>query len=93
VRELKNAIERAILFCAGDEIRPEFIQFSPLMTVKSAGARKSHRFLKISMEEIKRLMEKHRGRAKDVAGELDISPRTLYYHIRRMGKSITEARK
>ena len=41
VRELKNTVERAVILCQGDQIKPENLQFSPLTTPSSAPLDKS----------------------------------------------------
>jgi DNA-binding NtrC family response regulator len=88
IRELKNAVERAVIFCRGDEIRPEQVQFSDIAGPETAGGRKTHQFVRTDIGEIRRLFKKHGGRAKAVARELNIAPRTLYYQIKRMGFAV-----
>ena len=89
VRELKNVIERAVLFCSGDEIAEEQLLLSEPGRMPAPGAnakgRKEYQPLQIEKEELLKAAERHRGVMKKIAEELNVSRRSLYYHLERMG--------
>jgi DNA-binding NtrC family response regulator len=101
VRELRNAIERAVVFCHAREIRPEHLP--PRIHEGDDGARsKSSRLLqhglRISgdslptLEEIERryirhVMTKMQGNKRSAASILGIGRRTLYRRLDEMGES------
>ena len=92
VRELKNVIERAVIFTSGQQIIEAQIQFSGTAGPPSEVSRKTYRRIHPNREEIITLFKTHEGEAKKVARALKIAPRTLYYHIKRLGLTVKDFR-
>ncbi|MBL8027380.1 MAG: sigma-54-dependent Fis family transcriptional regulator [Fibrobacteres bacterium] len=85
IRELKNIMERAVIFCDTDDIQADHITLSSEeISVPVSGKRKKNAFHS-SREEIEALLAKHNGVVLRVAEELQISPRTLYYGFKKLG--------
>ena len=92
VRELLHAIERALVVCEGDEVRPEHLPSalrgrSP--QVASEGEEENRlpsleELERIHIEKVLRAVEGHRGKAAAVLG---ISERNLYRKLRNYGLS------
>lgn len=92
IRELRNMIERAVIFCDQEVITPEMITLSSGRTApanaRPARSRKQRQILQADPELIKALFQKHRGVARKVAEELNVSFKTLYNWINKNGLSI-----
>jgi transcriptional regulator with PAS, ATPase and Fis domain len=91
VRELLHAVERALIVCEGDEVRPEHLPVvlrSPsAVPPLEAGNRTLRSLAALEREHIERVLasvEGHRGRA---AGILGISERNLYRKLKAFGIS------
>jgi DNA-binding NtrC family response regulator len=88
IRELKNVMERAVLFCTGDRIGEEGIQFDPA----SGPARKTGKSLSSAYRLcltpdsiVTELLEKHLGRVSAVVKELGTTNGAFYYFLRQRG--------
>lgn len=86
VRELRTAVEHALLGAQGSVIRPEHLPFKT--TVKNAKVRRwdeAHRRLRLDLLEA--AMERSGGNQAAAARELGLSRQTLLYHLRKLGLS------
>jgi two-component system response regulator AtoC len=98
IRELRNAIERAVALCAGPEIRlvdlPEAIQqaeakdmiinVQPVAPALAVGTLEETR-AEAEARHIVELLQRHKDNRKRVAAELGISRMTLYNKLHRYG--------
>jgi DNA-binding NtrC family response regulator len=98
IRELRNAIERAVALCAGPEIRlvdlPEAIQeaetkdvvidVQPVAPALAAGTLEETR-AEAEARHILESLQRHKDNRKRVAAELGISRMTLYKRLHRYG--------
>lgn len=84
VRELKGQVERAVLLCDGNQLRPEhFVLFSAKPGADTNVTLREH------MEHTERLfvmtcLRKHRGNCTRAAQELGMARRTLLYRLSRL---------
>jgi DNA-binding NtrC family response regulator len=92
IRELRNTIERAVLFCRSDTIGQEDIAFSLKPGVGKTGKRGPYRHGDIDMEQVKQVLWETKGNLKEAACALDIPRRTLYYKIKKSGMSADQLR-
>jgi transcriptional regulator with PAS, ATPase and Fis domain len=95
IRELKNTLERAVIFCDENQITPVNIL---LGAEKSAPAgpgvrQKSRPLKKMDTDAIMKLFTKHDGVAQKVARDLKVSGRALYYKIKMLGLTPEQMRK
>ncbi|HVY76841.1 MAG TPA: sigma-54 dependent transcriptional regulator [Puia sp.] len=83
VRELQYSIERAVIMCDGDEIKPEDIIFSPLETVKEAEDPDDRDLTLSTIEKntILKVIEKHQGNISRAARELGLTRTALYRRL------------
>ncbi|OQX29201.1 MAG: hypothetical protein B0D92_05010 [Spirochaeta sp. LUC14_002_19_P3] len=86
VRELKNIIERAVIFCEEDTIRLEHLpmqyrNFSESSAVSSLNAA----YDSLSREIIIETLRKTAGKKQEAAKILNVHRKTLYNHIKRLG--------
>jgi DNA-binding NtrC family response regulator len=95
IRELKNTLERAVIFCEEANIGEELIKFSMEagLPAPPARVRRPYQFSKISLEEVKTLLAKHRGNMKEAAAELGVPRRTLYHKLKQLGVSVSDLRR
>jgi DNA-binding NtrC family response regulator len=85
IRELKNAIQRAVIFCESDIIPEALIQFygEGKSAVSAADAERSFFYRSINEKEaIIEIIRKYRGRVTEIARELGISRGTLYKFVK-----------
>lgn len=91
IRELKNVIERAVIFCDQAEILPEHIILPeaegniPENGSSNARRRKEKTSVDVSRSEMEALLKKNGGVVLKVARELGVSPRSMYYAFAKMG--------
>jgi DNA-binding NtrC family response regulator len=96
IRELKNILQRAVLFCEDDEIGEAHIQLEragggpgaePAGAPARAEARPRntpyHVLMEFPKEAMTDLLKKHRGKVVRAARELSVTPRSLYYYFKR----------
>jgi two-component system response regulator HydG len=88
IRELENTIERAIIFCLGNQITESDLPEE--LTAVSVGTLDLSLAKGMTLEEIENQvillgLQKHRGDKKKVADELGISLRTIYRKLEVLG--------
>lgn len=97
VRELRNLVERAVIYAAGDPLQPEHLVFDHQLFAKDADLLEQPVFRDLetrrllarrsggpSDAEILDVLREHKGHRRRAAGELGISERTLYRHLKRL---------
>jgi DNA-binding NtrC family response regulator len=87
IRELRNVIQHAVIFCGTDVISEDLIQFTtgPSESVP-AEKRKTRSPYHLSLTDksyIIQLLEKHLGRVAEAARELGIGRVTLYKYLKK----------
>jgi DNA-binding NtrC family response regulator len=86
IRELKNVIQRAVIFCGTDTITPDLIRFAEAVEApppqKARRRRSPFRMALTDREYITGLLEQHNGVVINVARELGISKVTLYKYLK-----------
>ncbi len=94
VRELENAIERAVILCDGPTIRPEHVSLTPVPSRSSLGALPMDGTLEDAAKEALRLAETERickalretkGNKSRAAELLRVSYKTLLTKIKEYG--------
>ncbi|MCG8452017.1 MAG: sigma-54 dependent transcriptional regulator [Spirochaetales bacterium] len=85
IRELKNCIERAVLFCHGPEIQPAHLPTSYQNTVFPVNQTSS--LETINRHRILDALKKTGGAKAKAAALLEIDRRTLYNRMKRLGIS------
>jgi len=93
VRELENTIERAVILCDGNTIRPEHISLSPIPMLSGHGipmdgtledtTREAVRLAET--QRIKKALHETRGNKSRAAEMLDVSYKTLLTKIKEYG--------
>ena len=89
IRELRNALERAVLLAHGPEVGPEEFSFEPAPSTSPAPAAGDGSLLQTEKELIRRTLEAERGRVGRAAESLGISRSSLYQKIRRYGIAVS----
>jgi transcriptional regulator with PAS, ATPase and Fis domain len=92
IRELKNTLERAVIFCEGGIIGEELISFSLDRTGEPKRKRNPYQFAELNLDQVRQLMEKHRRNVSRVANELNMPRRTFYAKLAKLGAGIRELR-
>ena len=89
IRELSNAIERAIFLADGDRIEAVHVSIPTINDRPAPVAAPPAKQLRLSDEEERKLicraLEKHLWIQKDAARELGLTPRALNYRIKKLG--------
>ncbi len=90
VRELENVIERAIVLCEGDEIRPGDLPFSgrddtPSVQIPDGFPPLREVVERVEQQMIERAMAAAEGVKTEAAKLLDIKPSVLYYKLEKYG--------
>ncbi len=80
IRELKHTIEKAVIMCDSNVLKPEDILFSQLK-VPSVPVQKPMAFKEIEKQAVKNALEKNRGNVSEAAKELGLSRQTVYNKI------------
>jgi DNA-binding NtrC family response regulator len=97
IRELSNALERAIFLADGDRIEAVHVSIPKFSAEPAPPAATPAKKLRLSDEEerkiICRALEKHLWIQKDAARELGLTPRALNYRIKKHGISHQRWRK
>jgi DNA-binding NtrC family response regulator len=93
VRELRNAIERAVLLCGRDVLEPADLRFegpgAPLQTSLEAPASEAHLTLEeLEKLHIERVLREMGGRVAEASQRLGIPRSTLYQKIKRYSISL-----
>ncbi|MBZ8142202.1 Fis family transcriptional regulator [Rubrivivax gelatinosus] len=91
VRELRNVLERAALFCDGPVIETAHVERAlaaglPVAPGTPALAAPARSLREISRQALRERLAAHGGRRAELARELGISERTLYRRLRELGE-------
>jgi DNA-binding NtrC family response regulator len=104
IRELKNVIQRAVLFCEGNEISEELIILNPAGEERPAvqapsdpvqvngGFSRYPRLHYMPDDMFERVLGKYRGNIAKISKEIGVSRRALYYHLKKKGLDIHKYR-
>ncbi|MBL8027032.1 MAG: sigma-54-dependent Fis family transcriptional regulator [Fibrobacteres bacterium] len=98
IRELRNCIEQAVLFCGEDRIEAEHIIFREREDSGNRGARvrgkevSDERMVKTNPEKVVSLLKMRKGRVAAVARELGTSTGALYYFLKKNGINVDDYR-
>jgi transcriptional regulator with PAS, ATPase and Fis domain len=102
VRELRNVIYHAVIFCEGEEIDEDLIRLQPVaagparkaaVPAPVAGPSGRKTLGHITRQDIVSLVKKHRGNVKRTAEALGITRPSLYYNFRKFRIDIGTLRK
>lgn len=93
IRELKNVVERAVIFCDREEIQAGHISLEAGKSLPGRTGRKGKTAVHATREELEALLDRHKGVVLKAAEELLVSPRTLYYTFKKMGINPNQVRK
>jgi DNA-binding NtrC family response regulator len=85
IRELRNALERAVLLAHGPEVGPEDFSFEPAPSTAAAPAAGDGSLLETEKDLIRKTLEAERGRVGRAAESLGISRSSLYEKLRKYG--------
>ena len=89
IRELRNALERAVLLSRGPELGPEEFSFESAPPSSAAAAGGDGSLLETEKDLIRRTLEKESGRVGRAAEALGISRSSLYEKLRRYGIAVS----
>ena len=89
IRELRNALERAVLLSHGQEVGPEEFSFEPARSTAEASPAGNGSLLETEKEMIRKTLETERGRVGRAAEALGISRSSLYQKIRKYGIAVS----
>jgi DNA-binding NtrC family response regulator len=94
IRELRNAMEQAVLFCDGREIQPEHlaVRAEGQAALKAEPADKRCK-ITLSAEETKGLLKEHDGRINKAARAIGVTRRALYYFMGKLKINPNDFRK
>jgi len=91
VRELRNVLERAALFCDGDLIQPDHLPeevvsgaYPAALARVGSGTTASGSLHAMEQALLRERLARHGGSRRALAGELGISERTLYRKLRKL---------
>ncbi len=85
IRELKNALERAIIYRQGNVLQPTDFQLGTAGPRPEAEADVSLTLAEVEAHHIQRVLEACGGRVDEAARRLDISRSSLYQRMQRLG--------
>ncbi len=87
IRELRHAVERAMILSTGDTLEVDDFSFSPGRKPKSNGEAEIDDFNLDNVEKtvISRALKKHNGNVSRAAGELGITRTSLYRRMEKYG--------
>jgi transcriptional regulator with PAS, ATPase and Fis domain len=93
IRELRNVIERVVLFCTASAISGDLIEFD--LSVKNDSYREvnSRLLCKTEPEIVRSLLEKHNGKVSAVVKALHTSNGALYHFMKKHSINQNEYRK
>lgn len=81
IRELQYIIERAVIMCEGDEIKPHDIVFSPIENTVTAETKTSMNLGTLEKNTILKAIEKNNGNITKAAKELGLTRTALYRRL------------
>ncbi|MFS2159548.1 sigma-54 interaction domain-containing protein [Pseudomonas sp. Pseusp122] len=84
VRELKGLVERAVLLCEGDELRPEHFALRPPAMPEDTDLNFRERLMQIERSLLIDCLRKNAGNQSLCARELGLPRRTLLYRLDRL---------
>jgi len=99
IRELKNAIQRAVVFCTGEFITPDLLPLSgdkaaaPASQAEAGRKRPFYSLSRTGKDYVLSLLKKHGGRIKRAAEDLGVSRVSLYHYLKKEKISAEEFRK
>ena len=79
VRELQHTIEKAVIMCDRQELRPEDFLFKNIPEQVSVGETLED----MEREMIRQALERHKGNLSAVAAQLGITRQTLYNKMKK----------
>ncbi len=85
IRELKNALERAIIYRQGNLLQPTDFQLGTAGPSKTSEIDVSLTLAEVEAEHIQRVLDACSGRVDEAARKLDISRSSLYQRMQRLG--------
>jgi DNA-binding NtrC family response regulator len=100
IRELRNAVEQAVLFCDSDQIQPEHIAVRPegrtqarMDTASGADSEDKRCKIMLTAEETKELLNRYHGQIIKAARAVNVTRRALYYYMKKLGLNPNDFRK
>lgn len=85
IRELRHAVERAIILSEGNELQPEDFMFLKANDKEEATALENYNLEELEHWAIKRTLTKHKGNISQAALELGITRAALYRRMEKHG--------
>jgi DNA-binding NtrC family response regulator len=85
LRELRNVIERALLFVDGDVLSARDLRFEAAPEASHNGTDLQMSLREVEIQHIRRVLEDERGNVEKAASRLDVPKSSLYEKIRRYG--------
>ncbi|HZN93838.1 MAG TPA: sigma 54-interacting transcriptional regulator, partial [Myxococcales bacterium] len=82
VRELRNVIERALVLCDHQEIRPGDLRLDPVVPA-APGVAAGMTLAQVERAHIERVLSEEQGNVERAAARLDVPRSTLYNRLRR----------
>lgn len=92
IRELKNALQRAVVFCDGSEIQEHHLSLAGPVVVVRKKSRKGA-LSAVTPEEVRALALELKGNVKKIAARFNVSRLSAYKLLARHGVSIRDFRK
>ena len=85
VRELKNIVERAVIFCEGNVIHLEHLPMQYRKPINTASSSLASAYENLSREIIIKTLTKTGGRKQEAARILNVHRKTLYNRMKKLG--------
>jgi len=85
IRELRHAVERAVILSEGDELAPEDFMFLKSNDTEESAALENYNLEELEHWAIKRTLTKHKGNISQAALELGITRAALYRRMEKHG--------
>jgi transcriptional regulator with PAS, ATPase and Fis domain len=87
IRELKNCIERAVLYCESNEIGADDLLLPDAVTAKvNQTGKRSHKIynkINLPIDEVRKLFKAKNGMVERVAEELGVTRQTVYNYLKK----------
>lgn len=84
VRELRNCMERALILCEGDQLRPDDLALADAPTTgPDDNGQENRRLADLEANAIRRVLTKHEGNISRAARELGITRAALYRRLQK----------
>ena len=91
IRELKNALERAIIYRQGHVLQPTDFQLGTAGPSTTSEVDSSLTLAEVEAQHIQRVLDACSGRVDEAARRLDISRSSLYQRMQRLGSKTRRA--